>query len=172
MGWSGYSVTSSVLALNPAGRPFKDRASYWMTHLPYWSGPCLVSWTLASVALGLRSPKPPWRRLARKPGMAAGLALLLALVVKSVQFFVFLTINGTIFTSMKDGWRGPSANFWVTLPGLAGYTVAASWLVLALSGRWPADSGPQDRLGRAFGWCWIAMAASITLGFWCFSFNY
>ncbi len=108
MGWSGYPVTSSFLALNPAGRPFKDRASYWMTHLPYWSGPCLVSWTLAWMALGIRRPRPPLRRLARKPSMAAGLALLLALVVKAVEFFVFVSIDGTWFIKVRQGWRGPA----------------------------------------------------------------
>ena len=171
-GSSGYGVQTHGGVFSPLGRPLKYRASYWLGHVPYWSGPCLVSWTLAAMAMGLRRPRPPLRRPALGPGVAAGVAIILALAVKAIECLQFLTVHGMPLTNLKRGWRGPWSYFWITLPGLAGYTVAASWLILALSGRWSARPGVQDRLGRLLGWCWIAMAVSSTLGVWCFALNY
>jgi hypothetical protein len=62
--------------------------------------------------------------------------------------------------------------FWISLPRLAGYTVAIWWLALALSGRWSPELNVTGQLGRALGWCWIAMAATSELATWFFASNY
>jgi hypothetical protein len=170
--FGGYGVGLGGPVYKPVGRPFKERTSYWLGHIPYWSGPCLSSLTLAVTALGFHRPRPRWRRLVRTPGMVAGLAVALALVVKAIQGLLFLNLSGTPLFLLNPGWKGPWVNFWITLPGLAGYTVAASWIILALGGRWSAGSNAQERLGRAVGWCWVAIALSSTTGTWCFELGY
>ena len=45
--------------------------------------PSLAAWTIACLALRLRGPRPPWRRLARRPGMVACLAATLALGISA-----------------------------------------------------------------------------------------
>jgi hypothetical protein len=49
---------------------------------------------------------------------------------------------------------------------VAGYSVALTWLVLILSGRWAADRGWLDRLGRFLGLCWIGLAFLTVLQSW------
>ena len=55
---------------------------------------------------------------------------------------------------------------WFALPRVAGYSVALTWLVLILSGRWAADRGWLDRLGRFLGLCWIGLAFLTVLQSW------
>ena len=44
-----------------------------------------------------------------------------------------------------------------------GWTVAAIWLVLVLSGRWRTERSWIDRLGRLLGVVWIAAAIAISV---------
>jgi hypothetical protein len=44
-------------------------------------------------------------------------------------------------------------------PGTGGFAVAVAWATLALVGRWEPEASWVDRLGRALGAGWIAMAA-------------
>ena len=39
-GWRLHSVGNIFSA---AGRPLAHRPSYWLNHVPYWSGPCLAT---------------------------------------------------------------------------------------------------------------------------------
>jgi len=168
LGWS----TTAGKYTTSKGRAFQGRPSYWLGHIPCWAGPCLVSWTLAATALSLRGPRPRLRRLARRPGMVAGLAVILALTVEAMQCLRFLTTSGVMLGSSKGGWQMYGVVVLTSVSRLAGYTVAVSWIVLALIGHWPAELNPGGRLARTLGWCWIAMALSSELGIWCFALNY
>jgi hypothetical protein len=44
-----------------------------------------------------------------------------------------------------------------------GFTVAAIWLLLALSGRWRPERSWIDRLGRLLGLVWMACAIAVSV---------
>jgi hypothetical protein len=69
--FQGWSLTSRVLSGIETAYPF------------------LVMWTFALVILRLRQPRPRMRRLARQPGMAAGCAASLMLVVQLLGIVPF-----------------------------------------------------------------------------------
>jgi hypothetical protein len=71
------------------------------------------------------------------------------------------TSNGVIWSVDLGCWGVQMAAF--SAP--CGYSVAALWLVLALSGRWRPERSGIDRLGRVLGVAWIAcaIAASVPL---------
>lgn len=139
-------------------------ATYWSQRVAFWPGPCLAAWTLAVLALALRPPRPPRRRLLRRPGTLAGLAWI-------ASFFAVAVVSPpTVF--LWSGrlppfdWQGWWVLTWLALPKAAGLAVAVSWLTLALSGRWVADRGWPDRLGRALGSCWIGLGVLRLLSSW------
>ncbi len=155
-----------------AGRPPRERPSYWLGHVPCWSAPCLLFLTLAAMALGFRGPRPRFRRMARRPGMAAGLAVALALVVTAMAPLRYFVDRGTWIVGSNDNWPLFEVYALTTLVPLAGFSVAASWLGLALGGRWSTEVNAGGRLGRVLGWCWIAMAVSGEVAAWCLPLNY
>jgi hypothetical protein len=152
------------------------RVSYWLEQVPYWSGPCLVSLTVAMMVLGMRRPRP--RRAARRPGRVVGIAVLLALAWKSEEFGVLLaawwrssaaTWNPASF--WENAFSGHWAYFWLTLPGPAGFAVVVGWMALALGGRRPPAPDAVERLARAIGWAWIALALSSAAGNLCLALD-
>ncbi|WP_165228102.1 hypothetical protein [Aquisphaera insulae] len=136
--------------------------------------PHLAIGTMAALAITMRPPRPSIRRLARKPGAAACMAALAALVViacwlgitratgRVVTFDDHATIPG------HDGdWDFPgsafSGRFLVLYGDRVGFAVAGAWLSLRLAGRWRAEPTWIDRLGRIMGWLWIGLAAVLWL---------
>lgn len=168
-GGTAMSLNNMGHGFAPAGPPLDRRPSYWLSHVPYWTGPCLAIWTYAALLMGPHGPGRWPSRLARRQGMAAGLALTLALAFKLVQCLQ-LSIGPGV--SLSRDWQVFYNYFWTSLPDLAGYSVGASWLTLALSGRWSVGSGGGERLGVALGWCWIVMAVSSEVGVWCFALGH
>jgi len=112
--------------------------------------PCWVSVTLAVLGLHFRRPRPPWRRLTRSPGFVACVAV--ALVVMVVGARVLLSLLRGRLTPPGQALP-PELD---RLPALGGLAVLASWTSLALAGRWRADRGGLDRLGRLVGAAWVA----------------
>jgi hypothetical protein len=167
----GWTTSPGMKWFQSTGRPLKERPSYWLVHVPCWASPCLLGWTVAAMALSLRGPRPNLRRLARCPGVAAGLAVLVALVVQGMDSLRFLTTNGEQLGSFRDGWGMHGVYVLTSFARLAAFSVAAWWLALALSGRWAPEANAAGRLGQVFGWCWIALAVSGEIGLWCFSLN-
>jgi hypothetical protein len=88
----GVETPSRVLKYT--GHPLDRRPSFWLSHVPYWTGPCLLSLTITTMVLDLRNPRPHRRRLTRRPGMAAGLAVTLALAVVATQCLEYLIATG------------------------------------------------------------------------------
>ncbi len=85
-----------------------------------------------------------------------------------------LTANSPTYFGTAPKWGAKSywCFFWISVPRIAGFTVAVSWLVLAAGGRWKAGSGGLETLSRALGWGWIAMMLAVELGEACFARNY
>jgi len=111
--------------------------------LAAWPLPAM--WTLALLAMRLRSPRPAWRRLARQPGVMACCAVGMA------SLFNALLIAAL---SLKVRFIGDLLPITAFLVGLA---VVVSWATLRLGGRWRSEPCPFDRAGRVIGTYWIAM---------------
>ncbi len=139
------------------------------------AAPMAIFWTLAILGLRLRRPRERWRRLLRQPGLVACLAPLFVVLARLPGYatmrlrIVLLNTNINIrspFFVIGERWseRVP----WSTDPvvfgfdqalntlAMIGVAVAASWLLLAASGRWRAEPSWIDRAGRALGVYWIA----------------
>jgi hypothetical protein len=90
----------------------------------------------AYVLLRLMRPRPPLRALLRQPGIVAALAMI----------FGLFWVTGCLFILFPEKVDSMTA-----APIAVGGTVAASWLVLALSRQWKSEPGWVDRLGRILG---------------------
>jgi hypothetical protein len=156
-----------------------------------------VSWTIsfgmsltaAMLILRLRSPRPPFRRMARQPGAVACFAALAAVVFRQAEE-VFCWVLGYLtrpqsavhlpsppFMRFDNPGFHPPAGEWFrraileTFPVLVSPSVAVAvavgWCVLRAGGRWRADAGWIDRSGRWLGRYWIgtgmALAALVEL---------
>jgi hypothetical protein len=102
----------------------------------------------------------------RRPGMLAGLAWIagfFAVVVAAPGTLAAWTFPGAVVTFY---WRDWWYLTWFDLPKTAGFAVALSWITLALSGRFEADSGWHDRLGTLLGSCWIGLGFLSQVAAW------
>ena len=107
-------------------------------------------WMLALLVLQYRGPHPGRWRLARRPGHVACLVAMVALAVGGLHHLVQ-------YVFQDESHRPFSCHqLWITASVHVGPTIAGTWLLLAMSGRWKSDPGWMDRLGRGLGWLWIA----------------
>jgi hypothetical protein len=98
--------------------------------------------------------------------MMAGLAWIIgfsAVAVSSPGVSAAWTLPGATATVF---WRDWWFLTWFDVPRAAGYAVALAWITLALTGRFEADRGWQDRLGRLLGSCWIGLGFLSLLASW------
>ena len=105
----------------------------------------LVPSTLAMLLLRLRQPRPAFRRLRNQPGLMACLTAAITATITLIFFFV--EFNSYV-----------NADFRVSFFQINSYvapSVVGSWLTLLLGGRWKAEPGWIDQLGRCLGWLWI-----------------
>ncbi len=120
--------------------------------------PLPAALSLAVLGLNCKAPRPPARRLARRPGFAACLAVLVAMV-GSLTFLTPLTWTiGLIKTTHHVGE--------VLLELLAsqiGVGVATAWLLMALKGAWTIGPSWLERLGVALGAFWVFL--TLAFGF-------
>ena len=117
------------------------------------AAPLLATWSLALPVLAARSPRTPYRRLARRPGFAACFSTAFGLATASV-----LSLIETMFSRLSiRGWPLFLVNlvFWsspLVAPALSG-----AWLSMALGGRWLPERDWIGTLGRLLGACWIVL---------------
>lgn len=131
---------------------------YRMRTLAFWPAPFLTAWTLALLTLSMRGPRPTLRRIARRPGTAVGLALVLSLI-KNVIIYGKDFIRALQAASPTSGRGGNwSYFFWSDVAARTGFFVLVAWSTLAMSGRWSARADWHDRLGRIIGICWVLIA--------------
>jgi len=138
------------------------------------AAPFAISWAAAILFLRLRRPRERWRRLIRQPGLVACLATLLVVVARVPGYTATrlrimgntqLTTYRPLFVSGESMGMGMPWDASIVVFGydqalntmaMIGVAVAASWLLLAASGRWRAEPSWIDRAGRALGVYWIA----------------
>jgi hypothetical protein len=74
--------------------------------------------------------------------------------------------EGPVHSSNGVMWRFEAGCWGVQMAAFSapcGWTVAAIWLLLALSGRWRPEPSWIDRLGRLLGVVWIACAILVAV---------
>jgi hypothetical protein len=113
--------------------------------------PLWLAWTFAALAIRLRSPRPPFRRLARQPGWVASLSVSLCVPIQLALTF-FDLYHGP---SRIDGSAIPYG-FFYGLRLWPVFVIVGAWLALWLNGRWRPEPSAIDRFGRALGFGWIA----------------
>ena len=126
----------------------------------------------AVLALRLRRPRPPLRKLARQPGCvacAAGSAALVAGGVLVLSWTMFrenvqLVLGPFAWPSMESyvAERRISATattvspfVWPAVESYVAAAVLAAWAVLLLGGRWRSEPTWIDRAGRVCGAYWV-----------------
>ena len=111
----------------------------------------LTALSVACVAIRLRPPRPPLRRLARQPGFAALFAMAVAMPT--------IWLAGHLPMASGIGWIRPDLLALVAMHGV-GFAVLWSWLTLYLIGCWRPSRDWSDRIGRAAGV--VAIACLLT----------
>ena len=130
--------------------------------------PALVVFTAAILALRLRRPRPTLRRALLQPGASACVAAL-SVVAVEVASYVASTCHdrnshGKLGQYLAYVWNNTGVVVEITTQVLVrmstpvGLAVMATWLVLALGGRWRREPSWVDRAGRLLGFCWLAAA--------------
>jgi hypothetical protein len=135
--------------------------------------PIVMTWTLAILVLRFRRPLPRSARIVRQPGFVAALVALLALVWRSIGFATLYWRVGRdpglgawqprhfqglgCFVGGNPGWMLLDMDHFLNTMAMIGAAVAASWLLLFVSGQWRPERSWIDRLGRVIGWYWIAI---------------
>ncbi|MFO0957636.1 MAG: hypothetical protein U0800_09255 [Isosphaeraceae bacterium] len=104
------------------------------------------------LALQLRPPRLPLRRLVRRPGTAACLAASLALLVRAIELASFTWKN-----YLSDfRWWHDFESMCQFLPHEEGLAVAVAWLVLGIALGLHPEPTWIDRAGRAVGGFFLA----------------
>jgi hypothetical protein len=140
--------------------------------------PHVAAMTVATLAMRVRRPRPRFRRIARQSGLVACMVALAVLLIIA-SWVALTTLTGQIvkfsqhvvpmgqYDHRKRLAGYPSYPFsgqlLVACGDRIGFAVARAWLALLLVGRWQSESTWLDRLGRAIGCLWIALAAALWL---------
>jgi hypothetical protein len=126
--------------------------------------PVVLPWTFLLLLLRMRSPRPPWRRIWRQPGMSACLAALFGCVWSGLILVVAMNLDRVARsrkTITADVWAQRYLSEEVFM--YMGLAAAAVWVVQYLSGRWRRPFDWIDCLGRIVGACWIWIGLVWTL---------
>jgi len=119
---------------------------WWYVYPMEKGSPVLAAWTVAVLALRLRTPRPAARRVFRQPGAAAGLVSVATLAVWAVIQAI-------------EAYRNPQG--YLTLIVFSGIGVGAAvlgaWLVLLVTRTVRPERGWIDRSGIAIGCGWISL---------------
>jgi hypothetical protein len=134
----------------------------FLTEVSYKAMPVILPLTSAILLLRLRKPRPSFRRICRRPGFAACLAVTLVTVASFLGCFASdleRTTWGDDYTFRFKGmlhyclvYSLDSAS---ELP--FGSAVAAVWGVMALGRMFRREPGWIDRTGRLLGTSWLVM---------------
>ncbi|HEV3163836.1 MAG TPA: hypothetical protein VGZ22_07330 [Isosphaeraceae bacterium] len=150
------AATAIGLAVGRTTTPYnRFLDTFWERQLDllHWV-PCIfVSWQVALFLVRLRQPRPRLRRIFRQPGMIATCVCLLTGIITFVAVMPILFINAS-WPLFFSPWAAL-----ITLstePIKMAFVVGASWVTLALTGRWCCERGWIDRTGRTLGVLWFA----------------
>jgi hypothetical protein len=127
--------------------------------------PLPATWTLTLLILRVSRHRLPLRSLVRRPGGTACVAAAVVLAIRTAGL-LFLGIK-TGFdlgqTNLMVDWRAWLQMYYIVpLGSEVGLAVAASWVTMAVNGRWRPEPGWPDRLGRGLGVYWIGIIPFFT----------
>jgi hypothetical protein len=115
----------------------------------------LLCLSICFVLIRLRSPRVSYRRVMTQPGAVAcwtsTLVFLISMTPPLVCNLFKVSAEADFLSNLR---RCATINEDLTCIVL-GYAVAASWVVLALSGQWCPEAGWIDRGGKTIGVIWI-----------------
>ena len=126
--------------------------------------PLAAPWTLLLILLQMRPPRPRWRRIWQRPGMAACLAAILGWCWSGLA--LILAVNaGSVARSNQSispfRWVQKCLSDEVFM--YVGLAVAATWVGLIFSGRWRRSADWIDQMGRVVGVLWIMIGLAWTV---------
>lgn len=152
-------VLGRIREVGESGFAFTQLGLGRLLELLYVLIPCATLWTLALLVLRLRHPRPTLRHLVRQPGTVACCVTTLVVAIDAACVAIAFLLTWV-------EWGGPSPMFglWrITyfIPIHVGYSVAGSWLMLALTRRWRPEAGWIDRAGRILGIGWIGLGPGL-----------
>jgi hypothetical protein len=154
----GLASARSMPLLRPSSslpRANLQRALSTVTYGSSIAFPTVMAFTVATLALRSRRPRPRLRKILREPG---------AVGCTAATFSLLLTLIMLTPTSIFVAGNSPSigmwlVDVWIQAPRVTGSVVASVWFVQALSGRWRAGREWIDRLGRVVASCWLLALA-------------
>jgi hypothetical protein len=136
-----------------------------LTRWIVFSWPVVAMATLALVALRLRGPRPPRRRLFAPPGVSACVVAsavvgfgAISTVLSCIVNFFRAPLPRTFVELAEDG--AFRQMFWAIhamVDDSVGFAVAAWWIAMALAHRWRPERSWIDRAGRVVGVLWIVL---------------
>ena len=113
--------------------------------------PILLGWTFAFFVIRLRGPRPPFRRLARQPGVSATFAATAMVAVWSA----FIGVQSLL------GKSGEALDVLTFSPIGIGPAVLGAWIALYLGRSGRPERGWIDRAGVAIGALWVILMLGV-----------
>jgi hypothetical protein len=158
----GLGLASLRFFVSEIKTPLKIGWLYRINLLRSCAAPPLAAVTLASLGLALIPPRPPLRRLARRPGFVtcATAAVCLAVVCPIEAFGYLHLYHGMLSTMIPNNWWIAQVAILVgSVTPPVGYMVAGSWLNMVFRRRWRARD-LSNWIGLTIGACWIGLTVS------------
>jgi hypothetical protein len=150
----GLTLLRPALNTPRARQPYGNwqKIEYAIHHCQLYGTPILCAWSVATLALSFRQPRPTIRRLVRGPGFVVNSAAIMGAFCVLVHYLCQIAI-------VPNHRAGTYMHIVSTaLPSDVGYFVAGAFLALALFRRFLPGPIWTDRLGWCLGFVWIAMA--------------
>jgi hypothetical protein len=118
--------------------------------------PWLIALSWAMMAIRLRRPRPPMRRLWRQPGATASAMIVLTFVLVASQVVArIMTMPRAYLANMHKPWNQSTESYLFLLSFDGSMLIAGAWATLALTRRMRREPGWIDGLGTAVGATWI-----------------
>jgi hypothetical protein len=113
-----------------------------------YAPPLLMAWSIATLAISLRQPRPPLRMLARSPGFVMNIAVVVALLLVFADSLMPTATNPSGYMHILT----------LDVPSAVRNSVIGSIVSLAFfRSFWPRPVW-TDRLGWALGLFWVVIA--------------
>lgn len=144
------NLTDDLTALPIRWSPY--RISTYLACWLFLASPALLVGSLTLAVLTLYRPRPPLRRLLRQPGFLACLTTLVVAAAAAAREALGWWMDPTFDRDLNPLTFGL---LHAASVGPVGVAILASWIALALSGRWRPVPSWLDRVGRLLGLVWI-----------------
>jgi hypothetical protein len=110
---------------------------------------------LTLLAVTLRQPRPPLRRVISEPAAVVGLSVLFVLAINTA---LLLAVMGLVGWSLATFTGGKVLYYCRLLAEQTGMAVGSAYLAQAVGGRCRKPRGWMDVSGWVLGCCWMMLA--------------